>query len=68
MRHRFKYIAHAHGGPGTGYTVDKVYIVDIAKQAGIATMRLGAVVDDEGDERIFFAEDFEYVGPDLLDL
>ena len=45
------------------FTRGKLYEVDVLKQRDSATYRLGTVIDDDGDERIFFAEDFKYVPP-----
>ena len=52
------------GQKGPSYTLGKVYTVDIDHRVGYSGDRLGVVLaDDKGEPRVFFAEDFTYVGP-----
>jgi len=64
MLHLFRF--NGWGKPGqedSGYTLGKVYTVDPNRMQDLAENRLGVVLADDGDPRVFFAEDFTYVGP-----
>lgn len=61
MKHRFKFVnPEPHNAD---FTEGKEYEVSLDAQRYPDSMRLGVVHDDDGDARVFFAEDFEYVGP-----
>ena len=52
------------GQKDPSYTLGKVYTVDIDRRVDYSGDRLGVVLaDDDGKSRVFFAEDFTYVGP-----
>lgn len=46
--------------PGCDWTVGKVYTVDMSRDMSYGSYP-GVVVDDEGDERVYFPRDFETI-------
>jgi len=44
------------------WAMGQTYVVNAGKQAANAVSRVGTVYDDNGAERVFFAEDWAYVG------